>query len=124
QPSPGRPRAHHRLQRRTGARLPQRRAAGARPALAGPAGAGPAAGHGLRAGGRRHGLPRRRAAAGGGDWAVSRRGGADAAVVGAGVVGAALALALARARLSVELVEAREPRGWDAGAEPELRVVA
>ena len=47
----------------------------------------------------------------------------DVAVVGAGMVGAAAALALARAGLSVALVEAREPAPWHAGDEVDLRVV-
>lgn len=56
---------------------------------------------------------------------IGRRGStADAAIVGAGVVGAALALALARAGLAVELVEAREPAPWSPAADPDLRVFA
>ena len=47
----------------------------------------------------------------------------DAIVVGAGVVGTAAALGLARAGLQVALVEAREPPQWRADA-PDLRVFA
>lgn len=47
----------------------------------------------------------------------------DAIVVGAGVVGAMLALTLSRSGRRVALVEAREPAGWDE-ASPGLRVVA
>ena len=47
----------------------------------------------------------------------------DAVVVGGGVVGAAAALALATAGLSVTLVEGREPSPWRADA-PDLRVYA
>jgi len=54
---------------------------------------------------------------------MSRRGVLDVVVVGAGVVGAAAALALARDGLSVALVEAREPAPWRA-ATPDLRVYA
>ena len=43
---------------------------------------------------------------------MSRRGGLDVIVVGAGVVGAAAALAFARDGLDVALVEAREPAHW------------
>jgi 2-octaprenyl-3-methyl-6-methoxy-1,4-benzoquinol hydroxylase len=43
---------------------------------------------------------------------MSRRGGLDVIVVGAGVVGAAAALAFARDGLRVALVEAREPPAW------------
>ena len=43
---------------------------------------------------------------------MSRRGGLDVIVVGAGVVGAAAALAFARDGLRVALVEAREPPRW------------
>jgi 2-octaprenyl-3-methyl-6-methoxy-1,4-benzoquinol hydroxylase len=45
------------------------------------------------------------------------------AIVGGGVVGAACALALADAGLSVALVEGREPAPWQA-AQPDLRVFA
>lgn len=55
--------------------------------------------------------------------AESRRHVLDAVVVGAGVVGTAAALGLARAGLQVALVEAREPPSWQA-AEPDLRVFA
>lgn len=48
----------------------------------------------------------------------------DAVVVGGGMVGAATALALARAGLAVTLVEAREPAPWHADDEVDLRVVA
>jgi 2-octaprenyl-3-methyl-6-methoxy-1,4-benzoquinol hydroxylase/2-octaprenylphenol hydroxylase len=54
---------------------------------------------------------------------MSRRGLLDAIVVGAGAVGGALALALARDGFEVALVEAREPRPWQADA-VDLRVVA
>lgn len=43
---------------------------------------------------------------------MSRRGGLDVIVVGAGVVGATAALAFARDGLDVALVEAREPPAW------------
>lgn len=43
---------------------------------------------------------------------MSRRGALDVIVVGAGVVGAAAALAFARDGLNVALVEAREPPAW------------
>jgi 2-octaprenyl-3-methyl-6-methoxy-1,4-benzoquinol hydroxylase/2-octaprenylphenol hydroxylase len=54
-----------------------------------------------------------------------RRGGdlLDVAVVGGGMVGAAAALALARAGFSVALVDAREPAPWAAADEVDLRVV-
>lgn len=55
---------------------------------------------------------------------MSRRGGIDVAVVGAGVVGAAVALAVARSGRRVALVEAREPTPWRADAPPDLRVFA
>jgi len=48
----------------------------------------------------------------------------EVAVVGAGVVGAALALALARAGLAVALVEAREPEPFDPAGDWDLRVYA
>jgi len=54
---------------------------------------------------------------------VSRRETLDAIVVGAGVVGASAALALAREGRRVALVEAREPEAWRADA-PDLRVYA
>jgi 2-polyprenylphenol 6-hydroxylase len=47
----------------------------------------------------------------------------DVAVVGGGMVGAATALALARAGFSVALVDAREPAAWAAAHEVDLRVV-
>lgn len=47
----------------------------------------------------------------------------DAVVVGAGVVGTAAALGLARAGLEVALVEAREPPSWHLD-QPDLRVFA
>lgn len=54
---------------------------------------------------------------------MSRRGMADAVVVGGGVVGAASALMLAREGLQVTLIEARRPPAWSAGR-PDLRVFA
>ncbi|WP_374605126.1 FAD-dependent oxidoreductase [Arenimonas sp.] len=54
---------------------------------------------------------------------MSRRDPFDLVVVGAGVVGAAAALAAARDGLRVALVEAHEPPAWDAAA-PDLRVYA
>ncbi|WP_349811062.1 UbiH/UbiF family hydroxylase [Xanthomonas dyei] len=54
---------------------------------------------------------------------MSRRGTRDAVIVGGGVVGAACALALADAGLSVALVEGREPARWHAD-QPDLRVYA
>ncbi len=53
-----------------------------------------------------------------------RRGGLDVIVVGAGAVGGALALALARDGFDVALVEAREPAPWRADEDVDLRVVA
>ena len=47
----------------------------------------------------------------------------DVAVVGGGMVGAAAAMALARAGFSTALLEARAPAAWDANAELDLRVV-
>ncbi|MEO8810089.1 MAG: UbiH/UbiF/VisC/COQ6 family ubiquinone biosynthesis hydroxylase [Rhodanobacter sp.] len=47
----------------------------------------------------------------------------DVAVVGGGMVGAAAALALARAGLAVALLEARVPASWKAADEVDLRVV-
>ncbi|MBQ4855306.1 UbiH/UbiF/VisC/COQ6 family ubiquinone biosynthesis hydroxylase [Rhodanobacter sp. B2A1Ga4] len=47
----------------------------------------------------------------------------DVAVVGGGMVGAAAALALARAGFSTALLEARAPAAWNASAEVDLRVV-
>lgn len=54
---------------------------------------------------------------------MSRRVRADVVVVGGGVVGAACALALADAGLSVAMVEGREPAAWQQ-AQPDLRVFA
>lgn len=54
---------------------------------------------------------------------MSRRGQLDAVIVGAGVVGAACALALAQQGLEVALVEGREPPRWSA-QQPDLRVYA
>ncbi|HEV8693576.1 MAG TPA: FAD-dependent oxidoreductase [Lysobacter sp.] len=54
---------------------------------------------------------------------MSRRDLIDVAIVGAGVVGAAAALALARDGWQVALIEAREPSRWRAEA-PDLRVYA
>jgi len=54
---------------------------------------------------------------------MSRRDLIDIAIVGAGVVGAAAALALARDGWQVALVEAREPSRWRA-EQPDLRVYA
>ena len=48
----------------------------------------------------------------------------DVTVIGAGMVGATLASLLSRAGFSVALVEAVEPRAFDAGAEVGLRVSA
>ncbi len=55
---------------------------------------------------------------------MSRRGEFDVIVVGAGAVGGALALALARDGFEVALVEAREPKPWRTDEEVDLRVVA
>lgn len=53
-----------------------------------------------------------------------RRGGPlDVAVVGGGMVGAATALALAKAGFSVALVDAREPAPWSGADDVDLRVV-
>jgi 2-octaprenyl-3-methyl-6-methoxy-1,4-benzoquinol hydroxylase len=54
---------------------------------------------------------------------MSRRDAIDIAIVGAGVVGAAAALALARDGWQVALVEAREPAPWRVD-QPDLRVYA
>lgn len=54
---------------------------------------------------------------------MSRRGGHDLVVAGAGVVGAAAALAAARDGLRVALVEVRAPAPWRGDA-PDLRVYA
>jgi 2-octaprenyl-3-methyl-6-methoxy-1,4-benzoquinol hydroxylase/2-octaprenylphenol hydroxylase len=48
----------------------------------------------------------------------------DVAVVGAGMVGAALALALAREGFDVTVIEPRAPKLWNAQDEVDLRVVA
>lgn len=55
---------------------------------------------------------------------MRRRNPYDVAVVGAGMVGAALALRLARAGFDVAVVEPREPAAWSAHDEVDLRVVA
>ncbi len=47
----------------------------------------------------------------------------DVAVVGGGMVGAAAALALARAGFSTALLEARAPKAWSLHDEVDLRVV-
>lgn len=58
------------------------------------------------------------------DAPVRRRAPAlDVAVVGGGMVGAATALALARAGFSTALLEARAPAAWSVEAELDLRVV-
>ena len=54
---------------------------------------------------------------------MNRRGQVDVAIVGAGVVGAMCALALAKLGLEVALVEGREPPRWSA-ENPDLRVYA
>ncbi|HEY0333821.1 MAG TPA: UbiH/UbiF family hydroxylase [Stenotrophomonas sp.] len=54
---------------------------------------------------------------------MNRRAGVDVAITGGGVVGAACALALAEAGLSVTLIEGRQPPRWRADA-PDLRVYA
>lgn len=54
---------------------------------------------------------------------MSRRSTREAVIVGGGVVGAACALALNDAGLSVALVEGREPARWHAD-QPDLRVYA
>ena len=48
----------------------------------------------------------------------------DVAIVGAGMVGAALALALAKAGFDVTVIEPRAPKPWNAQDEVDLRVVA
>jgi len=53
-----------------------------------------------------------------------RRPTCDIAIVGAGMVGAALALALAREGFAVAMVESRAPAPWNAQDEVDLRVVA
>ncbi|HEY6985206.1 MAG TPA: UbiH/UbiF/VisC/COQ6 family ubiquinone biosynthesis hydroxylase [Rhodanobacteraceae bacterium] len=55
---------------------------------------------------------------------MSRRAALDVVVVGAGPVGATLALGLARDGFDVALVEARAPKPWLAEDEIDLRVVA
>lgn len=55
---------------------------------------------------------------------MNRRGEFDAIVVGAGAVGGAIALALARDGFDVALIEAREPKPWRDEDEVDLRVVA
>jgi len=55
---------------------------------------------------------------------MRRRGAHDVVIVGAGMVGAALALALARADFDVALVESRAPAPWRREDEVDLRVVA
>ncbi|MHB8447178.1 MAG: UbiH/UbiF/VisC/COQ6 family ubiquinone biosynthesis hydroxylase [Rudaea sp.] len=48
----------------------------------------------------------------------------DVAIVGAGMVGAALALALAKAGLDIAVIEPRAPMPWNAQDDVDLRVVA
>ena len=55
---------------------------------------------------------------------MSRRGELDVIVVGAGVVGAAAALALGQLGFEVALIEARAPPEWNAQDEVDARVVA
>ncbi|HMM65304.1 MAG TPA: UbiH/UbiF/VisC/COQ6 family ubiquinone biosynthesis hydroxylase [Dokdonella sp.] len=55
---------------------------------------------------------------------MSRRGELDVVVVGAGVAGSAMALALVGAGFDVALVEARAPATWQATDEVDARVVA
>ncbi|MDR3389486.1 MAG: UbiH/UbiF/VisC/COQ6 family ubiquinone biosynthesis hydroxylase [Rudaea sp.] len=55
---------------------------------------------------------------------MSRRGMHDVVVVGAGMVGAALALALAREGFDVAVIEPRAPAPWRVEDEVDLRVVA
>jgi len=55
---------------------------------------------------------------------MSRRLGHDVAIVGAGMVGAALALSLARAGFDVVVVEPRPPAPWRDEDDVDLRVVA
>jgi len=54
----------------------------------------------------------------------SARNAFDVAIVGAGMVGSAMALALAQAGFRVALLEARAPEAWREGDEVDLRVVA
>src|SRR6185437_2469272 len=126
-------RSHHGDEPRPGAiGLFAATAAGAG-ALAGPARLRPAAAVATRAGSRRHGFSRRATAGGTGAPAMNARAGelssrrrapaVDVAVVGGGMVGAAAALALARAGFRVALLEARAPEAWSARDELDLRVV-
>jgi 2-octaprenyl-3-methyl-6-methoxy-1,4-benzoquinol hydroxylase/2-octaprenylphenol hydroxylase len=55
---------------------------------------------------------------------MSRRAPYDVAIAGAGMVGAALALELARAGFEVALLESRAPAPWSADDDVDLRVVA
>jgi ubiquinone biosynthesis UbiH/UbiF/VisC/COQ6 family hydroxylase len=55
---------------------------------------------------------------------MNRRGVHDVAIVGAGMVGAALALELARAGFDVAVVEPRPPAAWSEKDDVDLRVVA
>ena len=55
---------------------------------------------------------------------MSRRGDLDVIVVGAGAIGTALALALARDGFDVALIEAGAPKPWRAEDDVDLRVVA
>ena len=55
---------------------------------------------------------------------MNRRGELDVIVVGAGIVGAATALALVREGFEVGLIEARPPPAWNAGDAVDARVVA
>ena len=55
---------------------------------------------------------------------MSRRPIHDVAIVGAGMVGAALALALAKEGFDVAVIESRPPAPWQAADEVDLRVVA
>lgn len=59
-----------------------------------------------------------------GTGAPARRPLHDVAIVGAGMVGAALALKLARAGVDVAVVEPRAPAEWSASDDVDLRVVA
>ena len=55
---------------------------------------------------------------------MTRRNELDAIIVGAGAIGSAIALALARDGFEVALVEARDPKPWRAEGDVDLRVVA
>lgn len=55
---------------------------------------------------------------------MNRRNAHDIAVVGAGMVGSAMALALAQAGFRVALIEAKTPEAWRESDEVDLRVVA